>query len=139
MSTKQIREMTIEECYMVYNNIKYLNHEEYKHKPFVVPKNIIERIKEYESFKNNKKIERRFEFMNDIETLNTYLFDQLDRLNDDNADIDAEVKRAEAVSKVAGSILKSGELSIRATELKSQYQPIENKDIPKILRIESDD
>lgn len=77
--------------------------------------------------------------MNDIETLNTYLFDQLDRLNDDNADIDAEVKRAEAVSKVAGSILKSGELSIRATELKSQYQPIENKDIPKILRIESDD
>ena len=131
--------MTIEECYTVYNNIKFLNQNEYKNKPFTVPKNIVQRIKEYESFKNNKKIERRFEFMNDIETLNTYLFDQLDRLNDDNADIDAEVKRAEAVSKVAGSILKSGELSIRATELKSQYQPIENKDIPKILRIESDD
>ena len=139
MSTEQIREMTIEECYTVYNNIKFLNQNEYKNKPFTVPKNIVQRIKEYESFKNNKKIERRFEFMNDIETLNTYLFDQLDRLNDDNADIDAEVKRAEAVSKVAGSILKSGELSIRATELKSQYQPIENKDIPKILRIESDD
>lgn len=139
MSTEKRQEMTIEECYTVYNNIKFLNQNEYKNKPFTVPKNIVQRIKEYESFKNNKKIERRFEFMNDIETLNTYLFDQLDRLNDDNADIDAEVKRAEAVSKVAGSILKSGELSIRATELKSQYQPIENKDIPKILRIESDD
>ena len=58
---------------------------------------------------------------NHIGDLNDYLFEEIERLLDDdlsNKELTAEVKRAEAVTKVAGKIIDGASLVLRAEELK---------------------
>ena len=54
---------------------------------------------------------------NNLEALNNYLFEEMERLLDDSMSEEAqelEFKRAGAVTNVAGTILKTGELELKA-------------------------
>jgi len=53
---------------------------------------------------------------NKYSDLNNYLFEQLERINDDDLnpeELDAAIKKAEAVGKVAETIIKNGELALK--------------------------
>ena len=54
---------------------------------------------------------------NNLGKLNSYLFDQMDRLNDTDLDgekLNEEIKRANAVKDVATSIISNGKLVLEA-------------------------
>ena len=56
---------------------------------------------------------------NTIEDLNNHLFEQLERLNDDSLNeeqLDAEVKRSKAMVNISMTLIKSGELTVKAAE-----------------------
>lgn len=55
--------------------------------------------------------------MNGINQVNQLLFAQLEKLSDPECDLEAEVKRSEAMAKVSSNIIKSAELSVRAAEI----------------------
>lgn len=61
---------------------------------------------------------------NKLTDLNNHLFTQLERLNDEDIsaeDLDMEIKRAEAMTKVATQIIESSNLSLRAASLVAEY------------------
>lgn len=63
---------------------------------------------------------------NNLSDLNMVLFEQLERLQDDEAlkdeeAFDKEIKRSQAVSTIATQIIESGKLSIRAAEFAAEY------------------
>lgn len=50
---------------------------------------------------------------NKIEDLRNHLFEQLEKLNDDNiANIDREIRKSSAIVQVASSIIESGKLEM---------------------------
>ena len=54
---------------------------------------------------------------NTLSDLNNYLFEQLERLQDDSLDesgLDKEIQRSEAVQKVAKTIIDNGQLALQA-------------------------
>lgn len=54
---------------------------------------------------------------NKISHLNNHLFEQLERLNDTELQgeaLEEELKRSEAVAKIASRIIQTGELALRA-------------------------
>ena len=54
---------------------------------------------------------------NTLQDLNNYLFEQIERLNDDELDdvqLEKEIKRSEAVQKVAKTIIENGQLALNA-------------------------
>lgn len=61
---------------------------------------------------------------NTLTDLNNYLFEAIERLNDDSLDPEAlekEIKRSEAVTKVAQTIIENGEMAIRAQKVMYEY------------------
>ena len=69
---------------------------------------------------------------NTLGDLNNILFETLERIIDadpDEDEIEAEIKRSEAVTKVAEAIIKNGELALRAAKHSDEYgyerKPIE--------------
>lgn len=63
---------------------------------------------------------------NNLQDLNNVLFEQLERLQDDEAlkDPDAferELKRSQAVSSIATQIIQSGQLSLKAATFVANY------------------
>jgi hypothetical protein len=55
--------------------------------------------------------------LNTTVDLNNYLFEQIERLQDDNLkdeDLERELKRSKAVSDIATQIVKNGELQLKA-------------------------
>jgi hypothetical protein len=56
---------------------------------------------------------------NKLSDLNNHLFEQIERLNDDDLkgeDFDREVRRAQAMCNVAGQIISNGRLVLDATK-----------------------
>lgn len=54
---------------------------------------------------------------NTLNDLNNYLFESIERINDDsldNEELDREIKRSEAVQKVAATIIENGRLALKA-------------------------
>lgn len=54
-----------------------------------------------------------------LESLNGLLFEQIDRINDDELEgeeLDKVLKKAEAINRVAGTIVQAGNLQLRAYE-----------------------
>lgn len=52
--------------------------------------------------------------------LNNYLFEAIERLNDDNLndeELDKEIRRSEAVTKIAQTIIGNGEMAIKAQKV----------------------
>lgn len=56
--------------------------------------------------------------------LSDYLFDALERLNDPTLkaeDVEKEVQKAQAITKIGDTILRGAEISLRAEELRMEY------------------
>lgn len=61
---------------------------------------------------------------NTISDLNNYLFEQLERLNDDDLtaeQLERELSKADAVVKISGQITQSGELAFRTMKHLDEY------------------
>ena len=74
---------------------------------------------------------------NNLQELNNYLFEELERLNDDeeleNEDkLDKEMKRSKAITNVAQTIINNANLVLNAKKY-SEESGIDKKEIPKML------
>lgn len=61
---------------------------------------------------------------NTLTDLNNYLFETLERLQDDSLDsdgLDRELKRCDATVKVAGAIIHNGELALKTMQHMDEY------------------
>lgn len=61
---------------------------------------------------------------NKLSDLNNYLFESIERLNDDSLsmeELDKEIKRSEAVQKVAKTIIDNGALALSAKKHFDEY------------------
>ena len=61
---------------------------------------------------------------NTLTDLNNYLFEQIERLNDDeltDEQLEKEIKRSEAVQKVAKTIIDNGSLALQAKKHLDEY------------------
>ena len=61
---------------------------------------------------------------NTLTDLNNYLFEQLERLTDDDLDeeaLDKEIKRSKAVTEVAKAVIDNGALALRAAKYSTEY------------------
>lgn len=60
---------------------------------------------------------------NKYNDLNNYLFEQLERINDDDLDeqqLESAIKKADAITKVAETIIKNGELALKTANFLNQ-------------------
>lgn len=70
---------------------------------------------------------------NTITSLNNYLFESIERLNDDSLSdeqLEKEIKRSEAIQKVAKNIIDTGELALRAKKHFDEYGIENNVEVP---------
>jgi len=73
---------------------------------------------------------------NKLTDLNDHLFSQLERLADEDLtdeQLAKEVKRADAMVDVAGTVLKTGELALRAAELRAEHHDGGDLKLPPLL------
>ena len=73
---------------------------------------------------------------NTLGDLNLYLFEQLERLNDDSLtaeELEREMLKSRAVSKIAAQIISNGNLVLRAKELEVTMNGRESTPFPKML------
>lgn len=62
--------------------------------------------------------------MNTLGDLNNHLFEQLERLNDDELDgenLERELKRSEGMTRIAEQIIKNGELAYKTMAHMDEY------------------
>ena len=70
---------------------------------------------------------------NTIADLNNYLFEQIERLNDDeltDEQLEKEIRRSDAVGKIAKTIIDNGALSLQARKHFDDYGNGSNIEIP---------
>lgn len=73
---------------------------------------------------------------NTVSDLNNILFEQLERLNDDELKGDAleeQLKRTEQIVKVSETIISNGELAFKAVQHKDKYYGTGGKQLPPML------
>lgn len=74
---------------------------------------------------------------NTLEDLNNYLFESIERLNDDDLtdeQLDRELKRADGVAKVAGQIIQNAELAYKTMVHMTNFGIIKpGENTPKML------
>lgn len=71
--------------------------------------------------------------MNNLGDLNMYLFEQLERLNEEDVSgetLNNEIERSSAVTKVAGAIIDNARLVLQAEKMKEESMMSK---IPKVL------
>ena len=72
---------------------------------------------------------------NTLTDLNNYLFEAIERLNDDSLDetqLDKEIKRSEAAQKVASTIIANGTLALQAKKHLDEYGQGDNVELPML-------
>ena len=72
---------------------------------------------------------------NTLVDLNNHLFEQMERLNDDeltNEQLEKEIKRADAMKDIATQIISNASILLKATELNMEYSRGDNC-VPKLL------
>ena len=70
---------------------------------------------------------------NTLSDLNNYLFESIERLNDESLspeELDKEIKRSDAVQKVAKTIIDNGALALQAKKHFDEYGIDNNVEIP---------
>ena len=81
---------------------------------------------------------------NTLSDLNNHLFEQLERLNDEDLsdeDLDKELKRADRMTKIAAQIVKNGELAYKTmVHMDEYYGPGKgSQSVPPMLALKSHD
>lgn len=72
---------------------------------------------------------------NTLTDLNNYLFESIERLNDDSLDneqLEKEIKRSEAVQKVAKTIIENGSLALQAKKYLDEYGQGDKVELPML-------
>ena len=72
-----------------------------------------------------------------LDDLNIKLFEQLDNLSKEGIapdELENEIKRSEAMIKIANVIISNGDLALRAAKFKDDMMNAENK-LPKMLEM----
>lgn len=72
---------------------------------------------------------------NTLTDLNNYLFETIERLNDDeltDEQLEKEIKRSEAVQKVAKTIIENGSLALQAKKHLDEYGKGDNVELPML-------
>lgn len=72
---------------------------------------------------------------NTLTDLNNYLFESIERLNDDELDeegLDREIKRSEAIQGVAKTIIENGRLALQAKKYMDESGGGENVELPML-------
>lgn len=78
---------------------------------------------------------------NKLTDLNNILFEQIERLNDDDLQGDAlkqQIKKSQTIESIAGMIIANANTVLKAEKLKMEYA-MDNRDpdqVPEMLRIE---
>lgn len=70
---------------------------------------------------------------NKLSDLNNHLFEAIERLNDENLtdeQLDKEVKRSEAIQKVAKTIIDNGTLALNAKKYMDEYGAGDSIEMP---------
>lgn len=73
--------------------------------------------------------------MNNLGSLNNFLFEQLERLNDadvEDKNLDKEIERSKAVSQVAQNIIKNANIVLQAEKFKDDRMNADSN-TPKML------
>ena len=70
---------------------------------------------------------------NSLVDLNNYLFEQLERLNDEESDLDEEIIRARAIADIAKNIVENANTILKAKKFKYESLGKENITIPKLI------
>lgn len=73
---------------------------------------------------------------NKLVDLNNHLFEQLERLNDDNLDgenLQVEMERAKAMTSIAQQIISNGNLALQAEKFKAENLGRSKVEMPKML------
>ena len=75
---------------------------------------------------------------NTLGDLNNHLFAQLEKLGDDDLkgdELEAEIRRSEAMAKVGEQIIKTGELQLKAMQHMDEYGYERKKAVPEMLEV----
>lgn len=77
---------------------------------------------------------------NTLTDLNNYLFEAIERLNDDltEEELNKEIKRSNAVQKVAKTIIENGSLALQAKKHLDDYGKGETVELPMLGIAEND-
>ena len=70
---------------------------------------------------------------NTLTDLNNYLFEQIERLNDDeltDEQLEKEIKRSDTVTKIAKTIIDNGALALQAKKHLDEYGQGEKVELP---------
>ena len=75
---------------------------------------------------------------NNLATLNNYLFEQIETIQDlsedaTNEEVEKTLRKASAISKLASQIISNGNLVLRAKELEVTMNGRESTPFPKML------
>ena len=73
---------------------------------------------------------------NTLADLNNYLFEQIERLNDDELneeELDQELKKADAIVKVSEKIIANGELAFKTMKHMDEYGYGQHRTVPTML------
>ena len=75
------------------------------------------------------------EMKNTLSDLNNYLFEAIERINDDDLsdeELDKEIKRSESVNKIAKTIIDNGNLALKAKKHLDEYGRGEDVEMPML-------
>lgn len=75
---------------------------------------------------------------NTLADLNNYLFEQLERLNDDDMtddDVERELKKTDAVVKVSEQIIQNGQLALKTMIHMDEYGYTKHDKVPQMLEV----
>ena len=74
---------------------------------------------------------------NSLTDLNNLLFEQIERLNDEDLtedQLNMELRRAEGMSKIAGQIIQTGDLAYRTMSTMAEYGLLDKREsVPEML------
>lgn len=79
---------------------------------------------------------------NTLNDLNNYLFEAIERINDDELDdseLQKEIQRSEAITKVAEVIIKNANVQLQAIRHMDEYGYAKNHAMPALLTGNADD
>lgn len=75
---------------------------------------------------------------NTLMTLNNYLFEQIEKLNDDGLqgeELEKQIQKSNAINKTAENIIKNNETLLKAVDIASEYGYIVPDNIKNILGV----